>query len=79
MSDTVAALAAAGILYDKSDFANPHLDGPTALTATADGRVYGHLTAWGTPHIGNGCTRHATNVAAGRQVLPPGCHRDDGR
>lgn len=48
MSDTLAALASAGIVCDTSDFADPHIDGPTALTVTADGRVYGHLTAWGT-------------------------------
>lgn len=60
MSDTIAALAAAGIVYDLSDFADPHLDGPTALTVTADGRVFGHLAAWDTPHIG-----------LGRHVVPP--------
>ena len=33
-------------------FANPHLDAPTKLTVTADGRVYGHLATWDQPHIG---------------------------
>jgi hypothetical protein len=33
-------------------FQNPELDGPTALTVTDDGRVYGHLACWGTCHIG---------------------------
>jgi hypothetical protein len=33
-------------------FVNPELDGPTPLTVTADGRVYGHIAAWGTKHIG---------------------------
>lgn len=33
-------------------FDNPNLDGPTPLTITSDGRVYGHLAAWGTTHIG---------------------------
>jgi hypothetical protein len=28
------------------------LDGPTPLTVTADGRVYGHAAVWGTCHIG---------------------------
>ena len=32
-------------------FADPRLDGPTALTVTDDGRVYGHLAAWGTEHL----------------------------
>jgi hypothetical protein len=31
-------------------FANPELPGPTPLTITDDGRVYGHLAAWGTCH-----------------------------
>lgn len=60
MADTLTALVAAGVVYDKSDFADPQLDGPTALTVTADGRVFGHLATWGTPHIG-----------MGRQVTPP--------
>ena len=33
-------------------FDNPMLDGPTPLTITSDGRVYGHLAAWNTTHIG---------------------------
>lgn len=31
-------------------FRNPELPGPTPLTVTDDGRVYGHLAAWGTCH-----------------------------
>jgi hypothetical protein len=39
-------------------FADPVLDGPTPVTVTADGRVYGHLALFGTCHIGmpRGCT-----------------------
>lgn len=33
-----------------SAFQDPKLPGPTPLTVTADGRVYGHLAAWGTCH-----------------------------
>ena len=33
-------------------FANPGLTGPTALTVTEDGRIFGHLATWGTCHIG---------------------------
>ena len=58
MADTLSALVAAGIVYDRHDFADPRLDGPTALTVTADGRVFGHLATWGTGHIGMG--RHVT-------------------
>lgn len=31
-------------------FSNPQLTGPTPLTITPDGRVYGHLAVWGTCH-----------------------------
>lgn len=31
-------------------FSDPRLDGPTPLTVTEDGRVYGHLAVWGTCH-----------------------------
>lgn len=33
-------------------FRDPSLTAPTPLTVTADGRVYGHIAAWGTKHIG---------------------------
>lgn len=33
-------------------FVDPALDGPTPLTVTDDGRVFGHLATWGTCHIG---------------------------
>ena len=33
-------------------FEDPGLDGPTPLTVTSDGRVYGHIAAWGVRHIG---------------------------
>lgn len=33
-------------------FEDPKLDGPTPLTVTSDGRVYGHLAAWDSIHIG---------------------------
>lgn len=38
-------------------FEDPKLDGPTPIAVTADGRVMGHLAAWGTCHagIGNQC------------------------
>ncbi|QHN36910.1 hypothetical protein [Gordonia pseudamarae] len=50
----VDAITAAGITYRRTDFADPHLSGPTALTVTADGHVYGHLATWGSCHIGYG-------------------------
>ncbi len=33
-------------------FKDPNLPGPTALVVEDDGRVYGHIAAWGTCHIG---------------------------
>lgn len=33
-------------------FTDPELDGPTPLTVTADGRVYGHVAAWESCHVG---------------------------
>lgn len=33
-------------------FKDPQLTGPTALVIEDDGRVYGHIAAWGTCHIG---------------------------
>lgn len=33
-------------------FKAPNLTGPTALVVEDDGRVYGHIAAWGTCHIG---------------------------
>jgi hypothetical protein len=33
-------------------FQDPKLDGPTAVTVTDAGRVYGHLAEWGTCHVG---------------------------
>ena len=33
-------------------FKDPRLTGPTALVVEDDGRVYGHIAAWGTCHIG---------------------------
>lgn len=35
----------------KAWFANPKLDGPTKVTVTPDGRVYGHLALFGSCHL----------------------------
>lgn len=66
----VADAGAAPVAPPKSWFENPRLTGPTPLTVTADGRVFGHVAAWGTCHIGHrGCTpvpKSKTNYAAFR-------------
>lgn len=59
--DTVnaEAIVAAGYIADnipvappKDWFTNPNLSGPTPLTVSDDGRVYGHIASWETDHIG---------------------------
>lgn len=59
----LAALAAsaAPVVPPRDWFKNPNLNGPTPLTTTDDGRVFGHIAAWHTSHIGMG----------GRNVRPP--------
>lgn len=47
--------SAAGLAPDAPPaewFEQPLLDGPTPLTVTDDGRVYGHIATWGTCHTG---------------------------
>lgn len=44
--------AAANPKATKDWFSDPQLPGPTPLTVTDEGRVYGHLATWGTCHIG---------------------------
>lgn len=53
--------SAAPSLPPASWFEDPGLDGPTPVTVTPEGRVYGHLACWGTCHIG----------FQGRCVTPP--------
>ena len=49
----VSLLAAAGPLRPPAEwFADPKLAGPTALTITDDGRVYGHAALWDVCHVG---------------------------
>lgn len=57
---SAVALAPVDAAVDSAAFADPGLAGPTALTVTDDGRVFGHLALWGTEHVG-----------IGRGVTPP--------
>ena len=51
--DGAPLVASAGPMAPpQSWFSNPELDGPTPLTITEDGRVYGHLATWGVCHTG---------------------------
>jgi len=54
-----SALVACGLVADaipvdppKEWFKNPKLQGPTPLTITEDGKVFGHIAAWHVDHIG---------------------------
>jgi hypothetical protein len=47
-----AVTAAAPLAPAASWFSDPQLDGPTPLTFTKDGRVFGHIALWGTCHTG---------------------------
>ena len=40
------------VRFTAADFEPVELDGPTPVTIADDGRVYGHLAAWGTCHTG---------------------------
>ena len=61
----LVASAGAGTLaldtYRAEAFADPALDGPTPVTVTDDGRVFGHLALWDSCHVG----------MPGRCVQPP--------
>lgn len=74
--------AAAPVRPPASWFANPRFTGPTPITVTDDGRVYGHAALWGTCHTGfqNSCVtppRSYTNYAwfrTGDLVADDGSH-----
>jgi 8-oxo-dGTP pyrophosphatase MutT (NUDIX family) len=52
--DGGASLTAAAPMKNppRAWFENPGLEGPTALTVTEDGHVFGHLATWGQCHVG---------------------------
>ena len=49
---TAAAAGLAPVVPPRAWFEKPKLDGPTPITVTADGRIYGHAALWGTCHTG---------------------------
>lgn len=53
MVEPEESLVASGDRPSKGWFANPELTGPTPLTITEDGRVFGHAATWDTCHIGS--------------------------
>jgi hypothetical protein len=73
-------VAAAVTTVPRAAFAQPQLVGPTPLTITEDGRVYGHLATWGTCHIGmQGVCTTAPHSKAGYAYFTTGAvHTDEG-
>ena len=69
-SDELAVLTAGGVPLTppRSWFAKRDFDGPTALTVTKDGRIYGHVAVWGTCHV--------SHSAGGKCVTPPNSPSD---
>lgn len=53
-SSPAMSLVAAAVdrLIESTWFHDPELAGPTAITVTDEGRIFGHLATWGTCHIG---------------------------
>jgi hypothetical protein len=50
---TAAAAGAVPVAPPSEWFGDPGLDGPTPMTITDDGRVFGHVAPWNVCHIGN--------------------------
>lgn len=63
----VSLIAAAGPLRPPAAwFEDPKLPGPTAMTITDDGRIYGHVAVWGACHVGfsNTCVTPPTSPSS---------------
>lgn len=72
-------LAAANPRATVDWFTNPNLSGPTPLTVTDDGRVYGHLATWGTCHTAfSGACVTPPNSPSGYAWFHTGAVRIDG-
>jgi len=52
LAPAVTLVASARPTISARYFDNPNLTAPTPVTITEDGRIFGHLAAWGTCHIG---------------------------
>ena len=62
-------------------FANPELSGPTPLTVTDEGRIFGHLAVWGQCHIGhtNRCVEPPASITNYAHFLTGEILCDDGK
>ena len=54
MASAFTLVASAGRTLPGAWFGDPNLQGPTPLTVTDEGQVYGHIATWGVCHIGLG-------------------------
>jgi hypothetical protein len=73
---TIVAAAAAPLAAPTDWFADPDLAGPTPLTITDEGRVYGHLATFGTCHIGvSGTCQEVPRSAHGYVYFSTGMYR----
>lgn len=70
----------APVVPPASWFTDPKLSGPTPLTVSDEGRIYGHLAVWGQCHIGfaDRCIEPPHSVAAYAHFLTGEILCDDG-
>lgn len=54
IEEPMPALTAAGAVRPAVWFTDPELTGPTPLTITDEGHIYGHVATWGVCHIASG-------------------------
>lgn len=62
-------------------YVDPQLDGPTPVTISEDGRIYGHLATWGTCHTGfvGQCVEPPTSASNYAYFRTGAIRVDDGR
>lgn len=80
-SPALHLVAAGGWCAPSEWFDDPSLDGPTALTVTEDGRIFGHLATWGTCHIGipGTCTTPPHSASGYAYYMTGAVQTDDGK
>lgn len=77
--ESVALVASAAAAVPSWYFVNPALSGPTAVTITEDGHIFGHLATWGVCHIGiKGVCTTAPHSPSNYAYFHTGAVRTDG-
>lgn len=74
-------VAAGGWCAPSEWFSDPSLNGPTPLTVTEEGRIFGHLATWGTCHIGipGACTTPPHSASGYAYYMTGAIRTDDGQ